>query len=95
MKTIKINIAKDFTETPGGRKKESGDFSGEEFREKFLEPHFQDKDSKYRIEINMDGGYGYAASWIDEVFGDLTAKFGKSAIMGRLRIISDEDFRFL
>ena len=42
-KMITINIAKEFSNSPGARFRSQGDFSGEEFRQKFLEKYFMDK----------------------------------------------------
>ncbi len=65
-----INIAKDYTETPGGRNKSDGDFSGEDFREKFLLSQIDSLiDSNEEIDIDLDGGYGYGSSFLEEVFG--------------------------
>jgi hypothetical protein len=40
-----INIAKDFTETPGARYYADGEFPGEEFRDKFLKNIFNEYDN--------------------------------------------------
>ena len=41
-----LNICKEFSETPGARYKNEGDFSGEEFRETLLLPRFLDAQEK-------------------------------------------------
>lgn len=69
---MKINVVDMFTETPGGRTKAEGDFSGEEFREKILLPVIEKLiDTEEKIEIDLDGGYGYGSSFLEEVFGGL------------------------
>ena len=73
-----IDIAKDFSPAPGLRNKESGPFSGEEFREKFLEPLFTDGIPEEKVTINFDGGYGYAGSFLEEAFGGLVRKLEKN-----------------
>lgn len=88
---IKINISKDYTTTPGARYKSDGPFSGEEFREKYLEPHFTNEDDQSKIEINLDGAEGYPTSFLEEAFGGLVRKFGKKRCLNRLIFISDED----
>ena len=37
---IQINIAQDFSNTPGGRYKVNGPYSGEEFRDNILIPNY-------------------------------------------------------
>ncbi|MRS02704.1 DUF4325 domain-containing protein, partial [bacterium] len=88
---IQINIAKDFTRSPGGRKKEDGDFSGEEFREKFLEPAFEDRTNTSKIRIIMDGCYGFPTSFLEESFGGLARKYGKKDVINRIELISEEE----
>jgi hypothetical protein len=87
---IKISIATDFAITPGARKKEDGDFSGELFRERFLEPIFtKSKDEK--VEINLDGVEGYSTAFLEEVFGGLARKFGINEVEKRISFISNEE----
>ena len=60
-----IRIATDFTETPGARYRNEGDFSGEEFRESILEPKFLEAKNKgEQLTIDLDGGYGYPTSFL-------------------------------
>ena len=73
MKTI--NIATQYTITPGARYVTDGDFSGQDFREKFLEPFFSNT-SEEKVIINLDGTMGYATSFLEESFGGLVRKFG-------------------
>jgi len=86
---IKICVA-DFTTTPGPRKKEDGLFSGEEFRENFLEKYFLDGSSD-KIEINLDGVEGYSTAFLEEALGGLVRKFGKNIVKNRLTFISTEE----
>lgn len=78
MRDSYLSIAKDFTITPGGRKKIEGKFSGEEFREKFLEPKVR-KAIKNRDKLicDLDGCLGYPSSFLDESFGVLGRKLCK------------------
>jgi len=85
-----INIAKDFSTTPGARSKQDGMFSGEEFREIFLEKHFVDGSTESII-INLDGVEGYSTAFLEEVFGGLVRKFGKAVVKNRLKYISEEE----
>lgn len=69
---LKINIAQDFSDAPGGRYSNEGLNSGEEFRKSWLEPLYsQAKEKGEKIEVNLDGGYGYLPSFLDEAFGEL------------------------
>lgn len=90
MATI-INIANDFSDTPGGRYRSDGPFSGEEFREKFLEPLFKDSSNAEEIRIVFDGALGYAISFLEEAFGGIARKYGKNTTLKRLVFVSNED----
>jgi len=87
----KIVVADDFSVTPGFRYESDGPNSGEEFRKKFLEPLFDDKDSDERILIDLDGAAGYATSFLEEIFGGLARKYGAEVCKRRLEIKSDEE----
>ena len=70
--TISHSIAQDFTRTPGPRFRSEGKFSGEEFRQEFLEKWFAEaRQQGAKLFIDLDGGYGYAPSFIEEAFGGL------------------------
>lgn len=89
--SVEINIAIDFTKTPGARFKNEGKFSGEEFRKKLLEKHFSNRDDNYTITIILDGVEGYATSFLEEAFGGLARIFGQNRVKSRLKFISNED----
>ncbi|MBQ6979659.1 MAG: STAS-like domain-containing protein [Clostridia bacterium] len=92
MEKIIINIAKDFSETPGPRYQKDGEFSGEEFREKVLVPKYNEAvEKKVKLEINLDGGYGYPPSFLEEAFGGLVRKFGKEEVVKTLEFVSLEE----
>lgn len=86
-----INIAKQFSETPGGRYINDGRFSGEEFRKKFLEPSLQN--SKEIITVELDGTFGYPVSFLEEAFGGLVnlQGFTKDQLIARFKFESQED----
>lgn len=88
---MEISIAKDFSITPGFRYITEGPDSGEEFRQKILEPLFQNKDTQYPITINLDGVIGYATSFLEEAFGGLARKYGKTIVNNRLEFISNDE----
>ena len=92
MEKIIINIAKDFSETPGPRYQKDGEYSGEEFREKVLIPKYLEAiEKKVKLEINLDGGYGYPPSFLEEAFGGIVRRFGKEDIMKTLEFVSLEE----
>lgn len=86
-----INIAKEFTTTPGARYVEDGPFSGEEFRTKFLEPLFSSGEDDTEITIILDGTEGYPTSFLEEAFGGIARKYGRELCLKRLRYVSEED----
>ena len=75
---MNINICKDYTDTPGGRYISQGDFSGQDFRNKILEPKYIEAVKKgEKLKIDMDGGYGYGSSFLEEAFGGLIRALDK------------------
>jgi len=88
MEKIIINIAEEFSDCPGARYYDDGDFSGQEFREKFLEKNFDNYDL---LEINLDGTEGYATSFLEEAFGGLARKYTSDKVLSKLQFISFEE----
>ena len=62
-----LSVARDFSRYPGGRFKRISQNSGEEFRERLLEPAVKTG----KITIDLDGVRGYGSSFLEEVFGGL------------------------
>ena len=88
---VSINIAKDFTTTPGARIYQDGPFSGQEFYEKLLKEKFieaQKKDEK--LEVILDGVEGYTSSFLNEAFGLLGNEFGADNVWNNILIVSNE-----
>jgi len=89
---IEINIASDFSITPGARYITDGDFSGQEFFENILEPKFLEiKENDYKLIVNLDNTDGYATSFLDEAFGGLARKYGKQIVLSKIEFISIEE----
>lgn len=61
-----ISIARDFTDTPGGRSK--GDFTGVMFREQLLMPALKEHD---KVVVDLSGVVGFGSSFLEESFGGL------------------------
>lgn len=89
---IKINIANDFTDTPGGRHKTEGSYSGEEFRERILEPAYEHAlKNGEKIVVDFDGSYGYPTSFLEEVFGGLARRHKSIDIDSTFEFISNDE----
>jgi hypothetical protein len=88
-KELTININKDFSKYIGGREKRISQFSGEEFREKFMETNFEIYD---KINIELDGTLGYPWDFLDEVFGSVAKKYGKEVFWEKINLISKDDY---
>ena len=86
-----INIANDYTKKPGGRHYTDGDYSGEDFRDKLLKPKFlQAQQMHETLTVNLDGGYGYGPSFLEEAYGGLARELWNRDILN-IKIISDEE----
>lgn len=91
-----ISIARDYSKTPGGRFKKEGSFSGEDFRERVLLPAYNLAKEKDKIlEVNLDGGYGYGSSFLEEAFGGLVRQIRSDDVIKRILIISNEEPRLI
>lgn len=89
MREVIINIGKDFTRFPLGRKAEHGSGSGEEFRLRFLEPALNSADVK--VIILLDDALGYGSSFLEEAFGGLV-RCGHQAdeLLSRIDLRTDD-----
>ena len=91
MNSITINIAKEYTKTPGGRYTKEGKFSGEDFRNKLLKPKYLEAiKSEMGLTVVLDGGYGYSPSFLEEAFGGLVRDLHDERIL-RIKIVSEEE----
>ena len=89
---ISISIAKDFSDAPGGRYKNEGENSGEEFRDRILKPKFDEaKRNNEKIEIDFDNCYGFATSFLEEAFGGFVRTYKTKGLLNCLVIISNDD----
>lgn len=86
-----INIANEYTKSPGGRFIDEGKYSGEDFRESKLAPAFEKcQENGEELVVNLDGGYGYGSSFLEEAFGGLARKTHNKNIL-KISLISDEE----
>ena len=90
--TIRISIAKDFSRTPGHRLVSSGKYSGEDFRQRFLEPHFAEGSKTWgvKLEIDLGGTAGLAPGFLEEAFGGLVRLYPTATFKDRLIFINHE-----
>lgn len=89
---ITINVATEFSKTPGGRKIDEGNFSGEEFRDTILSQKYQQAKSENKmLRVVLDGGYGYAPSFLEEAFGGLARLTKDRKMLDIIVIVSDEE----
>lgn len=87
-----IKICKDFSETPGARYKTEGKYSGEEFRDTILKPAFIKCNQQGEpLILDLDGGYGYPTSFLEEAFGGLAREFGEEKVNSILKFISNDE----
>lgn len=66
--TKMIKIAKEYSDTPAGRYRWEGPFSGEKFREELLLPALRSND---KVEVDLDGVFAFGSSFLEESFGGL------------------------
>lgn len=89
---IQINIAKDFSDTPGGRYISEGENSGEKFRDEILLPRYEYAEQhNEKLKINFDECWGFGTSFLEEAFGGLVRKLKKKGILNRIILVSLED----
>ena len=91
MEKLIIDIVEEFTNAPGGRLKSQGKHSGEEFREELLKPNYLEaQKSQKKLCIILDGGFGYATSFLEEAFGGLARELRDPGLLN-IEIVSEEE----
>ena len=82
-----LNVATEFSATPGARYIEDGLFSGEEFLTKLLEPKFLEAKNQAEVLIvKLDDLWGHPSSFISGSFGELSVKYGASTVLSHLKL---------
>lgn len=75
---MEINVVKEYTDKPGARYESQGSNSGEKFRDEILYPKFIEAiNNNEELSIDLDGGYGYGSSFLEETFGGLVRRLKK------------------
>lgn len=89
MNVKKIVIGTDFSDTPSGRYRDDGPFSGEIFRDDILVPALKAND---RVEVDISGVEGYGSSFLEEVFGGLVrlGYFTKEELGSKLNCVASD-----
>ena len=86
MKTI--SVAKDFSRYPAGRFREDGPYSGQAFREDFLQGPLQQNED---VEVHLDGTRGYGSSFLEEAFGGLVREgISEQLILAHIKLVTDD-----
>ena len=92
LEKIELNISKDFSRTPGPRRREEGEFSGEEFLEKVLKPRFEAAlTGGHILHVNLDGAAGYPTSFLEASFGGLARQFGPQKVLDHLELTCTDE----
>jgi len=88
----KICISKEYSETLGARYISEGDYSGEDFRDNFLIPIFDEAlKNGQKIVIDLDGGYGNPVSFLEEAFGGLARKYNTNDVLNVLEFVCHDE----
>lgn len=96
MKTL--NIAKEFSTTPGARYEHEGPYPGKDFRNKYLAPRLKECIKTHeQLEITLDGTAGLGTSFLEESFGGLIRedKIQYDDAIRTLKFISNENPEYI
>lgn len=87
-----IKISTEFSETPGARLRSEGKFSGEEFRDDILKNKFLEACKLgEKLVVDLDGGYGYPTSFLEEAFGGLARIYGAKEVNNCLVFVTKDE----
>ena len=89
--TDTIVVAKDFSRTPGPRRRTEGKFSGEDFLDMLKKRYVEAVKKKSVLIIDLDGAAGYATSFLEAAFGGLAREFDPEEVQRTLQIKSNEE----
>ncbi len=91
MDKICINIKNDFSDSPGARYRKDGPHSGQEFYEDKLKPKFDEAlKLGLKLEIDLDGVWGYPSSFVSGSFGKLSLEYGADKVLKNIEFISKD-----
>lgn len=88
---MKINVAKDFSETPGGRYRSEGNYSAEEFLDAVLAPAYEKVlKNNEKLVVDFDGCYGVPVCFLAEAFSGLVEMRKEKGVSDHISV-SPED----
>ncbi len=89
---MKLSVANDFSDVPGPRLEAEGEHSAEVFRKERLSPLFLEAERQTcQLLVDLDGGFGYPTSFLEEAFGGLARELGIERVQKVLVVRSDEE----
>ena len=89
---MELNVATEFSPFPGPRSRNEGEHSAEQFRDELLAPRFNEAVSTGTVlQVDLDGGFGYATSFLEEAFGGLAREHGIEQVLDVLVFKSDDE----
>lgn len=89
---VSLFVSKEFSETPGPRSRDEGEYSGDEFLDSLLAPRFRIAlERKTRLLVDLDGTEGYATSFLEAAFGGLAREFGSEVVLQNIELKSDDE----
>lgn len=89
---MRLTIANDFSDVPGPRSRSEGANSAEEFLDGHLRPKFLEAERLGdKLLVDLDGGFGYATSFLEEAFGGLAREVGVERVQQVVEVKSDEE----
>jgi hypothetical protein len=90
---ISLSIAQEFSKIPGPRTRAEGEHSAEEFLDTILEFRFDEAVRSHAVlYIDLDGGFGYGTSFLEEAFGGLARrKKNAQLVIDHIDFKSDEE----
>jgi hypothetical protein len=89
---MNLNIAAEFSQTPGPRTREEGKFSGEQFLEELLLPRYQQAvAANTNLNVDLDDTEGYATSFLEAAFGELARRYEPAQVLQTIIFKSDDE----
>ncbi len=87
-----LKISEDFSDTPGGRSRKEGEYSGEEFRDVVLAPIYKECLANGEILcIDFDDCFGFGTSFLEEAFGGLVREYKYKDVWNHIKLIANDD----
>ena len=89
--TLRLDVAREFSRTPGPRRKVEGPHSGEEFLDLLRDRYLAARAAGVKLVVNFDGAAGYATSFLEAAFGQLAREYEPDEVQGTLEFESEEE----